>query len=84
MNILGIIAFQGHSSSVCLLKDGEIITAVSEERFSRLKDDTRFPLKSLNYIFENYDIEKEDIDLVTFGWNPNLNILKHLKNIIIK
>ena len=40
--ILGISCFY-HDSAVCLIKDGEIINAVQEERFSRIKHDSGFP-----------------------------------------
>ena len=47
MYILGISAFY-HDSAACLLKDGEIIAAVQEERFTRKKHDARFPSLAIN------------------------------------
>ena len=43
MNILGISAFY-HDSAACLVRDGRIIAAAQEERFSRRKHDARFPV----------------------------------------
>ena len=48
MNILGISAFY-HDSSATLLVDGNIIAAVEEERFTRIKHDKSFPFNSINY-----------------------------------
>src|SRR5258706_4427135 len=48
LNILGISAFY-HDSAACLLRDGEIIAAAQEERFTRKKHDYRFPPKPIEY-----------------------------------
>lgn len=45
--ILGISAFY-HDSAVTLLKDGKIVCALQEERFSRIKQDRRFPAKAIS------------------------------------
>ena len=47
MYILGISAFY-HDSAACLLKDGEIIAAAQEERFTRIKHDHSFPINAIN------------------------------------
>ena len=62
MYILGIN--QGHNSTACLLKEGEITHCVSEERFSRLKNHSGLPLKSIKWILEEEKISFKDIDLV--------------------
>ena len=49
--ILGISAFY-HDSAACIIKDGEIVAAVQEERFTRKKNDSSFPVNSINYIYE--------------------------------
>jgi carbamoyltransferase len=51
MNILGISAFY-HDSAACLLRDGEIIAAAQEERFTRKKHDFSFPSNAINYCLE--------------------------------
>ncbi|MHB2018916.1 MAG: carbamoyltransferase N-terminal domain-containing protein, partial [Candidatus Xenobia bacterium] len=48
MNILGISAFY-HDSAACLVRDGEIIAAASEERFTRVKGDSSYPTNAVRY-----------------------------------
>ncbi len=48
MRILGISAFY-HDSAAALVRDGEIVAAVQEERFSRKKHDARFPAQAVEY-----------------------------------
>ena len=65
MYILGISAFY-HDSAACLIKNGKIIAAVQEERFTRIKHDQSFPLFSIKYCLENARISAEDIAYVVF------------------
>lgn len=51
MHILGII--YSLNSTVCLLRDGEIVSAVSEEKFTRIKNDDAFPVQALNWTLAN-------------------------------
>ena len=69
MYILGISAFY-HDSAACLLKDGEIIAAVQEERFTRNKHDAGFPVYSIQYCLKEAGIEASDIDNVVFYEKP--------------
>jgi carbamoyltransferase len=69
MIILGISAFY-HDSAVCLLKDGEIIFAAQEERFSRKKQDAGFPEKALQAALDYTGISRADIDYVVFYEKP--------------
>ena len=48
MYILGISAFY-HDSAACLIKNGEIIAAAQEERFTRIKHDHAFPINAINF-----------------------------------
>ena len=48
MNILGLSAFY-HDSAACLVRDGEIIAAAQEERFTRKKHDASFPEQAVRY-----------------------------------
>ena len=48
MNVLGISAFY-HDSAACLLRDGRIVAAAQEERFTRRKHDPRFPEAAARY-----------------------------------
>ncbi len=71
MIILGIcLSFQ---SSACLMVDGEIKHAISEERFSRIKNDESYPFKSINYILKQNNIQPKDINYVSIinhHWTP--------------
>lgn len=60
MKILGLRF--GHDASAALLDDGKIIADVSEERFSRIKNDTSFPLKAIDYCLKTAGITAEEID----------------------
>tara|TARA_Y100000739_G_scaffold227811_1_gene238106 strand:- start:1061 stop:2863 length:1803 start_codon:yes stop_codon:yes gene_type:complete len=63
MIILGINF--GHDSSVCILKDGKIIAAIEEEKVSRVKQDFGWPRKSIDRLFDEYNIRKEDVNLIS-------------------
>lgn len=62
MKILGVR--YGHDSSAALMINGEIIADVAEERFSRAKNDTSFPLKSIEFCLNKGNISSEDIDIL--------------------
>ena len=66
---LGISCYY-HDSSVCLIKDGKVILAVEEERFSGIKHDSSFPEKSIKWIIEESRISFEDIEEVCFYEKP--------------
>ena len=66
---LGISCFY-HDSSVCLVKDGKVLLAVEEERFSVIKHDSSFPDKSIHWIINESKISFEDIDEVCFYEKP--------------
>ncbi len=74
MNILGLNAF-GHDSSVSLLCDEKLIFAVEEERLNRKKHSGEFPLESINQAFKYANLSIEDIDHITFPWNPNISLM---------
>ena len=67
--ILGISAFY-HDSGVALIKNGEILGAVQEERFSRVKGDSSLPEKSILYLLKSNNIKPEDIKEVVFYESP--------------
>ena len=69
--ILGISAFY-HDSAVALLKDGEIIAAAQEERFSRKKHDSSFPKQAIDYCLEEAGIIAERLDHIAFYDKPFL------------
>ena len=69
--ILGISAFY-HDSAACLIKDGEIVAAAQEERFTRKKHDPDFPTAAANYCLERAGICAEELDYVGFYDKPLL------------
>ena len=71
MYILGISCFY-HDSSAVLLKDGEIVVAAQEERFTRKKHDISFPKNAIKYCMESQNITIKDIDYIAFYEKPFL------------
>jgi len=71
MNILGISCFY-HDSSAALLKDGEIVAAAQEERFTRKKHDISFPRNAIEYCLKSQEITIKDIDYIAFYEKPLL------------
>ncbi|MBF0594277.1 MAG: carbamoyltransferase [Candidatus Omnitrophica bacterium] len=69
--ILGISAFY-HDSAACLLRDGEIIAAAQEERFTRKKHDASFPRNAVTFCLKEADISIKDVNLVGFYEKPFL------------
>ncbi|MFC1632336.1 carbamoyltransferase [Candidatus Omnitrophota bacterium] len=69
MNILGISAFY-HDSAACLVKDGKIVSAAQEERFTRKKHDYAFPSKAINFCLEDAGLKAADLDFVAFYDKP--------------
>lgn len=69
MYILGISAYY-HDSGVALIKNEEIIAAVQEERFTRIKQDDSFPKESIKYCLEEAKITLENIDYIAFYDKP--------------
>ena len=62
MLILGIN--DTHDASACLIKNGKLLIALSEERLSRVKNTGSLPIKSINHIIKNFNIKPHDIDYV--------------------
>ena len=79
MYILGISAFY-HDSAACLLKDGEIIAAAQEERFTRKKHDAGFPTHAIQYCLKEAGIAAKDIDNVVFYEKPFVKFEDCLKH----
>jgi len=59
-----------HDSAACLLKDGKVVSACEEERFTGIKHDSSFPHNTIKWIFESNSITKEDINYICFYENP--------------
>jgi len=71
MNILGISAYY-HDSAAALLQDGTLVAAAQEERFSRRKNDARFPGSAIRYCMEEARLPWSGLDYVVFYDKPLL------------
>ncbi|MDX9712427.1 MAG: carbamoyltransferase [Ignavibacteriaceae bacterium] len=78
MYILGISAFY-HDSAACLVKDGEILSAAQEERFTRKKHDHNFPQKAIEFCLKDAGISAEQLDLIAFYDKPFLKFERLLE-----
>ncbi|MBW8769709.1 MAG: carbamoyltransferase [Gemmatimonadetes bacterium] len=76
--ILGLSAYY-HDSAACLLRDGEIVAAAQEERFSRKKGDERFPRLALEYCLREAGITMADVGHVGFYDKPLLKFERILE-----
>lgn len=76
--ILGISAFY-HDSAACIIKDGKIIAAAQEERFTRKKHDFRFPSNAIKYCLEEAGISADQIQHVAFYDKPWLKFERLLE-----
>jgi carbamoyltransferase len=81
MYILGISAFF-HDSSACLMKDGEVVFAAEEERFTRKKHDTSFPINAINAAFKHAGITIDQVDYVGFYEKPLMKFERVLNQFI--
>jgi carbamoyltransferase len=78
--ILGISAFY-HNSAASLIWNGEIVAAAEEERFSRVKNDRRFPHNAVNYCLEEAGINANDLDAVVYYDNTSLTFERLLHSL---
>ena len=76
--ILGISCFY-HDSAAVLLKNGEIISAVQEERFTRKKHDSRFPVNAIKYCLSYEKIDLRDIKYIIYYEKPLLTFERLLE-----
>jgi carbamoyltransferase len=81
MDILGISAFY-HDSAAALVRDGDIIAAAQEERFTRIKHDQQFPSNAVKYCLEEAQITAAEVDYVVFYEKPFLKFERLLETYI--
>ncbi len=81
MYIIGISAFY-HDSAVALIKDGKVIFAQQEERLSRIKNDSSFPLLTLKYIQTEYNLNSNNLEAIVFYDKPFLKFERIVESII--
>ncbi|BBM81679.1 carbamoyltransferase family protein [Candidatus Uabimicrobium amorphum] len=77
--VLGISAFY-HDSAAALVRGGNIIAAAQEERFTRKKHDSSFPVEAINYCLEEAFVETNELDAIVFYDNPFLSWDRALKS----
>ena len=83
--ILGINWEQ--NSSAALMINGKIVSAISEERFSRKKNDERYPKNAIDYILKCHNIKKNEITNVCFishYWSPTYSLIRHYTSFSIQ
>tara|TARA_Y100001970_G_scaffold17661_1_gene19843 strand:- start:3973 stop:5808 length:1836 start_codon:yes stop_codon:yes gene_type:complete len=76
--ILGISAFY-HDSAAALIKDGEIIAAAQEERFSRVKHDAAYPKHAINFVLKESNLKLNKVDYIVFFEKPFLKFERLLE-----
>jgi carbamoyltransferase len=76
-NIIGIAALY-HDSACCILRDGKLVAAVQEERFSRLKNDPTMPQKAFMYCLQEAGLTLPDIDCVAYYEDPLKKLSRQL------
>ena len=77
-SILGISAYY-HDSSAAIIINDEIIAAVQEERFTRLKHDNSFPFNSIIYVLSEANMKLSEIDYIVFYEKPFLKFERLLE-----
>jgi carbamoyltransferase len=74
---LGLNYSQMHDSSACIVRDGEVLFAVAEERISRSKHDAQFPKLAIQACLDFAKVTAEDIEEVCLGWQPIGQLYRH-------
>jgi carbamoyltransferase len=81
LQILGLSGLY-HDSAAALIKDGEIIAAAQEERFSRLKHDDSFPVNAITYCLRTGNVSLNELDLIAFYDKPFLKFERLLETYV--
>ena len=80
-SILGISAFY-HDSAACILKDGKIIAAAQEERFTRKKHDSSYPHQAIKFVLSYANLKLSDVDQIVFFEKPFLKFERLLETYV--
>ena len=80
--ILGL-NFGGHDTSACLMKNGILLAACEEERYTKEKHTRNFPKNAINDCLKIAKISINDIDEITLSYDPSLLKIENFQNIII-
>ena len=81
MNILGISCYF-HDSAAAILRDGQLVAAAEEERFTRIKHDYGFPYHAIKFCLDFEKIDGKELDYVVFFEKPFLKFDRILKSIV--
>jgi carbamoyltransferase len=81
MYILGIACYY-HDAAAALLKDGELVAAAMEERFSRKKHDNSFPIQAIRFCLEQAGITAKDLEYVVFYEKPLVKLERILMSVL--
>ena len=79
--ILGISAFY-HDSAACILKNGKIIAAAQEERFTRKKHDPSYPKNAVNFVLKYSNLKLSEVDKIVFFEKPFLKFERLLETYV--
>ena len=79
--ILGISAFY-HDSAACLLKNGDIIAAAQEERFSRVKHDSSYPFNAIEFVLNYSNLKLNEVSQIVFFEKPFLKFERLLETYV--
>ena len=80
-SILGISAFY-HDSAACIIKNGEIIAAAQEERFTRIKHDSQYPYNAVDFVLKYSKITLSEINYIVFFEKPFLKFERLLETYV--
>ncbi len=80
-SILGISAFY-HDSAACIVKDGKIVAAVQEERFTRKKHDASYPKNAIKFVLDYSNLKLSEVDQIVFFEKPFLKFERLLETYV--
>ena len=80
-SILGISAFY-HDSAACILKNGEILAAAQEERFTRKKHDSSYPYNAIEFVLNYSNLKLSEVDQIVFFEKPFLKFERLLETYV--
>ena len=80
-SILGISAFY-HDSAACILKDGIIIAAAQEERFTRKKHDSSYPYNAIEFVLNYSNLKLSEVNQIVFFEKPFLKFERLLETYV--
>ena len=68
------------NSTAAIMINNKLVGCVSEERFSNVKNDERYPKKAINWLIKNFDVKKHEIKSINFishSWSPAYSLIRH-------